>query len=119
MGGARAPWAPPLKYAPAEEDIYNFITACDLAVSAVGEKHVPFLIKYITTRIKGKVWELIKYRDVSKWAYVEKYLIDSFEAQHTASSLQVELNSAKMKYNESINDHNKRVENLYNKLCNV
>jgi hypothetical protein len=29
-----------------EDDIYNFITACDLVVSAVDEKHVPFLIKY-------------------------------------------------------------------------
>uniref|UniRef100_A0A2S2Q6E7 CCHC-type domain-containing protein n=1 Tax=Sipha flava TaxID=143950 RepID=A0A2S2Q6E7_9HEMI len=102
-----------------EDDIYNFINACDLAVSAVEEKHVPFLIKYITTRITGKVSELIKYRDISKWAYVKKYLTDSFEAQHTASSLQVELNSVKQKYNESINDYNKRVENLYYKLCNA
>lgn len=63
--------------------------------------------------------ELVKYRDKSKWDCIIKYLTDSFESQHTASSLQIELNSVGMKYNESVNEYSNREEKLNYKLCDA
>lgn len=39
--------------------------ACDLAVNSVEKIYVPILIQYITTRLSGKVLEIIKYKDLS------------------------------------------------------
>ena len=102
-----------------EDDIYQFTNACDLAIESVEEKNVPILIKYITTRLSGKALEAIKYKDTSKWIYIKKYLTDTFEVQHSISSLQLELNSAKMRFNEDVNTYSDRVEKLYYKLSDM
>lgn len=101
------------------EDIYMFINSCDLAVNAIDERQVPLLIKIITTKLRGKALESIKYRDTSKWANIKKYLTDSFESEHKASSLQIELNSVRMRSNENANQYTNRVEKLFYKSCDV
>jgi len=50
-----------------EDDIYPFINAYDIAVNLIEEKCVPTLVKYIlTTRLSGRVLEMIKYKNVTK-----------------------------------------------------
>ncbi|KAE9529193.1 hypothetical protein AGLY_011989 [Aphis glycines] len=100
-----------------EDDIYPFINACDMAVNLVEEKCAPTLVKYITTRLSGRALEMIKYKNVTKWAYIKSYLMDAFEDTTTASSLQIQLNSIKMRHGEDVNDYCHRVEKLYYKLC--
>jgi len=102
-----------------EEDIYQFINACDLAVNSIDKANVPILIRYITTRLSGKPLEIIKYKDLSKWVYIKKYLEEAFESQYSASALQLQLNSVKMNQGESINSYTERVEKLFYKLCNI
>ncbi|XP_050065199.1 uncharacterized protein LOC126554140 [Aphis gossypii] len=101
------------------EDIYPFINACDMAVNLVEEKCAPTLVKYITTRLSGRALEMIKYKNVTKWVYIKSYLSDAFEDTTTASSLQIQLNSIKMRHGEDVNDYCHRVEKLYYKLCNA
>jgi len=36
------------------DDIYQFINACDMAVSLAEEANAPTLVKYITTRLTGR-----------------------------------------------------------------
>ncbi|KAE9525308.1 hypothetical protein AGLY_014376 [Aphis glycines] len=60
---------------------------------------------------------MIKYKNVTKWAYIKSYLMDAFEDTTTASSLQIQLNSIKMRHGEDVNDYCHRVEKLYYKLC--
>ncbi|KAE9522200.1 hypothetical protein AGLY_017460 [Aphis glycines] len=67
-----------------EDDIYPFINACDMAVNLVEEKCAPTLVKYITTRLSGRALEMIKYKNVTKWAYIKIYLMDAFEDTTTA-----------------------------------
>jgi hypothetical protein len=100
-----------------EDDIYPFINACDMAVNLVEEKCAPILVKYITTRLSGRALEMIKYKNVTKWVYIKSYLTDAFEDKTTASSLQIQLNSIKMRNDEDVNDYCHRVERLYYKLC--
>jgi TPP-dependent pyruvate/acetoin dehydrogenase alpha subunit len=50
-----------------EDDIYQFIQACELALESVEDKNIPIVIKYITTRLSGKDLEAIKYKDASRW----------------------------------------------------
>lgn len=45
---------------------------CDMAMNAVDTKQLPILVKYIT-RIIGKPFKIIKYRDVSKWSSIKSY----------------------------------------------
>lgn len=102
-----------------EDDIYSFVNACDMAVGLVEEKNAPTLVKYITTRLTGRALEMIKYKNVTKWAYIKTYLTDAFEDLTTASSLQIQLNSIRMRQGEDVNDYCHRVEKLYYKLCTV
>ncbi|KAE9536174.1 hypothetical protein AGLY_007397 [Aphis glycines] len=57
-----------------EDDIYPFINACDMAVNLVEEKCAPTLVKDITTRLSGRALEMIKYKNVTKWAYIKAAL---------------------------------------------
>jgi hypothetical protein len=101
------------------DDIYQFINACDMAVSLVEEINAPTLVKYITTRLTGRALEMIKYKNVTKWAYIKSYLTDAFEDITTASTLQIQLNSIRMRNNEDVNEYCHRVEKLYYKLCTI
>lgn len=47
------------------KEVYQFINACDMIIVAVDEKHLPILIKYITTWLSGKTVEVIDYRDTT------------------------------------------------------
>ena len=101
------------------DDIYQFINACDMVVSLVEEANAPTLVKYITTRLTGRALEMIKYKNVTKWAYIKSYLTDAFEDTTTASTLQIQLNSIRMRNNEEVNEYCHRVEKLYYQLCTV
>jgi hypothetical protein len=101
------------------DDIYQFINACDLAVNSVDILNVPILIRYITTKLSGKALEVIKYKDLSKWAYIRKYLEDAFESKYSASALQMQLNSVKMDFKETVSSYTDRVEKLFFKLCHI
>jgi len=76
-----------------------------LAVGLVEDKNAPTLVKYITTRITGRALEMIKYKNVSKWAYIKTYLTDAFEDLTTASSLQIQLNSIRIRQGEDVNEY--------------
>jgi len=101
------------------DDIYQFINACDMVVSLVEEPNAPTLVKYITTRLTGRALEMIKYKNVTKWTYIKSYLTDAFEDTVTASTLQIQLNSIRMRNNEEVNEYCHRVEKLYYQLCTV
>jgi len=101
-----------------EDDIYQSISACDLAINSIDRANVPILIRYITTRVSGETLEVIKYKDLSKWVYIKKYLEEAFESQYLASALQLHL-TVKMNQGESINSYIERVKTLFYKLCNI
>jgi hypothetical protein len=94
------------------DDIYQFINACDMVVSLVEEPNAPTLVKYITTRLTGRALEMIKYKNVTKWTYIKSYLTDAFEDTVTASTLQIQLNSIRMRNNEEVNEYCHRVEKI-------
>jgi len=102
-----------------KDDIYSFVNTCDMAVRLAEDKNAPTLVKYITTRLTERALEMIKYKNVSKWAYIKTYLIDAFEDLTTASSLQIQLNSIRMCQGEDVNEYYHRVEKLYYTLCTV
>ncbi|KAF0758348.1 myb-like protein D [Aphis craccivora] len=79
--------------------------AFKLIVNLVEEKFASNLIKYITTRLSGRALEMIKYKNVTKLVYIKSYLTDAFEDTTTTSSLQIQLNSIKMRYDEDVNDY--------------
>jgi len=70
------------------DDTYQFINACDLAINSVDSTKAPYLIKYIITRLSGRALATVRDKDVGKWVNIKKYLNDAFEAQHTAAALQ-------------------------------
>lgn len=63
--------------------------------------------------------EAVRYKDTTRWIKIKKHLKDAFESQLSASSLQIELNSVKMKYDNDVNTYLNRVEKLYFKLYNA
>ncbi|KAL4101226.1 hypothetical protein QTP88_021246 [Uroleucon formosanum] len=76
-----------------ERDVHQFIRACELACSMVDKEDITILTKFINTKLFDRALEVCRYRDVSKWEGIKLILLDAFESQRTASSLQVALNS--------------------------
>lgn len=101
------------------KDNLQFINACNLAVHPEKKINVPIFIRYITTRSSGKALEIIKYKDLSKWINVKKYLEEVFKSQYSASSLQLQINSIKINQRKSVNAYTNKVKNLFFKLCNI
>lgn len=102
-----------------EKDVDNFIDACEIAINTVETKQVPHITKYIVTRIAGDIHQIIKNKDVSEWKLIKGYLKEAFEDQYTASALQAELNSMKLRQGEKVKDYSRKVENIYYKLVNI
>jgi len=71
------------------DNIYQFINTCDMAVSLVEEANAPTLVNILLQGLLGRALEMIKYKNVSKWAYIKSYLTDAFEFTGTASTLQI------------------------------
>lgn len=67
----------------------------------------------------GRVLEIIKYKNTYKWSFIKIYLTDTFESLTTAISLQIQLNSIKMRNGEEWHRYCHKVEKLYNILCTV
>ncbi|KAE9521721.1 hypothetical protein AGLY_017881 [Aphis glycines] len=101
------------------KDVCSFIRACDYACEAVDRETIPLLVKFINTRITGKALEVCRYRETSDWETIKKILRGAFEQQLSPQTLQIGLNSVRMKNDEDVLTYTGRVEQLYYNLCNA
>ncbi|KAE9521559.1 hypothetical protein AGLY_018023, partial [Aphis glycines] len=101
------------------KDVCSFIGACDYACEAVDRETIPLLVKFINTRITGKALEVCRYRETSDWETIKKILRGAFEQQLSPQTLQIGLNSVRMKNDEDVLTYTGRVEQLYYNLCNA
>ncbi|KAE9523302.1 hypothetical protein AGLY_016250, partial [Aphis glycines] len=101
------------------KDVCSFIRACDYACEAVDRETIPLLVKFINTRITGKALEVCRYRETSDWETIKKILRGAFEQQLSLQTLQIGLNSIRMKNDEDVLTYTGRVEQLYYNLCNA
>lgn len=85
---------------------------CDNEIDSVEEDYKDSLVKCINTIIVGKVAEIMKYRETTELQRV----LDSFEEKFSVSTLQISLNTVRMKNGESVQSFSNRVEELYCKL---
>ncbi|KAE9542463.1 hypothetical protein AGLY_003324 [Aphis glycines] len=94
------------------KDVCSFIRACDYACEAVDRETIPLLVKFINTRITGKALEVCRYRETSDWETIKKILRGAFEQQLSPQTLQIGLNSVRMKNDEDVLTYTGRVEQL-------
>ncbi|KAE9523082.1 hypothetical protein AGLY_016520, partial [Aphis glycines] len=69
--------------------------------------------------ITGKALEVCRYRETSDWKTIKKILRGAFEQQLSPQTLQIGLNSVRMKNDEDVLTYTGRVEQLYYNLCNA
>jgi len=108
-----------IPYCSGEENITQFINACDIAVNSVDLINVPLLIRYLLTKLSGKPAECLKYKDTSKWVYIKKHLEEAYASHYSSSALQLQINSIKMNENENVKSYTDRLEKLYYQLANL
>lgn len=101
------------------KDVCSFIRACDYACEAVDKDSIPLLVKFINTRLTGKALEVCRYRETSDWETIKKILRGAFEQQLSPQTLQIGLNSVRMRNDEDVLTYTGRVEQLYYNLCNA
>ncbi|KAE9542468.1 hypothetical protein AGLY_003329 [Aphis glycines] len=101
------------------KDVCSFIRTCDYACEAVDRETIPLLVKFINTRITSKALEVCQYRETSNWKTIKKLLRGAFEQQLSPQTLQIGLNSVRMKNDENVLTYTGRVEQLYYNLCNA
>lgn len=61
------------KYTREESDVQKFINACDLAIHSVNEKYITVLIKFVVTKLYGKISEAVSYKDTIRWVELKKH----------------------------------------------
>jgi len=97
-----------------EKDVYQFINACNLACEYVEKECLPWLVKFINTKMTGKAFNVCRYRDTSSWENIKTILKNAFEQQLSAQMLQLRLNSVHMRDYEDVLSYTNRVRELHN-----
>ncbi|KAL4148108.1 hypothetical protein QTP88_002408 [Uroleucon formosanum] len=60
------------------------------------------LMKFFNTKLFDQALNVCRHRDMSDWEGMKLVLLDAFEPQRLTSSLQIALNSVRMKNNEDV-----------------
>ena len=103
-----------------QTEIYPFLNACEVIINTVEADQQPFMLKMIAaTKLSDRAFNVTRYKEIKIWGDMKKVLLDAFETPYGTANLQIELNIIKMKNNETISAYNNRVEEIYQKLCNV
>ena len=103
-----------------QTEIYPFLNACEVIINTVDTDQQPFMLKMIAaTKLSDRAFNATRYKEIKVWDDMKKILLDAFETPYAAANLQIELNIIKIKPNENICAYNNRVEEIYQKLCNV
>lgn len=101
-----------------KQRLNEFIDNCDKAMSLISKANEPVLFAIIETRITDNARALIRNRSFKSWSELKGHLIDIFSERRTMGQWQLELNSLRQNYNETVLSYSNKVENCYIKLLN-
>ena len=98
------------------KNLEKFLKNSELAHSKVKDEDKVLLFELIKTKLVGKAYESIRYREIDTFANLKKYLKASCSDSKTTAHLQLELNSCRQKINEEVKIYANRLENI---LCQL
>jgi len=68
-----------------------------------------------TTKLKGKPYTIVKYGKITTWEIIKKLLVGAFETLYEAENLQIKLSFIKTRKDETVNEYNFRVVEIFQK----
>uniref|UniRef100_A0A6P7GMB9 Uncharacterized protein LOC114340564 n=1 Tax=Diabrotica virgifera virgifera TaxID=50390 RepID=A0A6P7GMB9_DIAVI len=96
----------------------EFIRNCDIATESVSPDKADLLFRIIRTRLTDNAATLTDTRDFENWSDLKTLLLEIYSEKRTLSQWQLELNSCKQDFKESVVSYANRIETLYVKVIN-
>ncbi|KAL3279419.1 hypothetical protein HHI36_016930 [Cryptolaemus montrouzieri] len=99
--------------------LFEFIDNCDKAHKIIKseQKHLLFIL--IETRLTDNARAVVRNREFSDWTELKRFLLETYSDKRTSCQWQLELNSCRQGFNESVLSYANRVENCYLKSTNT
>lgn len=94
-----------------QSDLQDFIYKCDNAMSlltSIDDKGI--LFKIIINKLSGDASRRVRNREIADWQGLKDFLKSAFVIKKSFSQYQIELNSCKQNYNESVDTFANKVE---------
>lgn len=107
-----------IKFDGTKPKLFEFIDNCDEAMNIIKTELKPTLLTIIKTKLTDNARFLIRNREFNDWKSLKTLLIETYADNRTMNQWQLELNSCKQNFNESISSYSNKIENCYIKLVN-
>lgn len=98
--------------------LHEFIDNCDQAYNLVSDINKPILFSIIKTKLTHNARSLTQNQIFETWQQLRQHLFDLYSDKRTIGQWQLELNSCRQNFNESVASFSTCVESCYIKLIN-
>ncbi|XP_031346209.1 uncharacterized protein LOC116173032 [Photinus pyralis] len=102
-----------IKFSGDKDKLYEFIDNCDRALSLVSGANKTTVFSIILTKLTDKARALTRNKDFTEWKDLKKFLLDTYGDKRTMGQWQLELNSCKQSFNETVIAYSSRIEDYY------
>jgi len=92
---------------------HAFQNSCDFALQNIDPSERENFVKGITTRLTGKAYRAIRYKDIKKYEDLKTILNSMIEKKFTLSHLHTKLSMFRLAYGETIQQYADRAEQLF------
>lgn len=99
--------------------LYEFIDNCDKAYNLIKTEYKEILFAIIETKLTDNARSVVRNRSFEDWPSLKNHLLDIYSERRTMSQWQLELNSCKQNFGESVISFSNKIENCYIKITNA
>lgn len=107
------------KFDGTKSKLFEFVDNCDKANKIIKPEQKNLLFTLIETKLTDNARSVVRNREFRDWIDLKKFLLDTYSEKRTSCQWQLELNSCRQGFNESVLSYSNRVENCYLKLTNT
>lgn len=98
---------------------HAFINSCEYALENIDPETKDSFIKGITTRLTGKAYRAIRYKEIKTFQELKEVLGSLVDKKHTLAQLHSKLSTLRFSHGETIQQYADRAEQLYYDILEV
>lgn len=99
-----------------DEKLLFFINACEIVVGITPEENTEIMLQTILTRLRGQAYGVIQYESIEDWETLKRLLKNAYDKPKSAAYLQIQFNSARQQFKETVIEYATRLRNLISQV---
>lgn len=108
-----------IKFDGTKSKLHEFLDNCDKANQLIKPELKDILFAIIETKLTDNARAMVRNRSFEDWKGLKQHLLDIYSDKRTNGQWQLELNSCRQNFGESVASYSNKVENSYVKLLNT